>query len=383
MQCDIEYSDIFQDIDSEVKATLKPSIPNITLRDYQLDIIKNALQERRGTLIATTGLGKTMMALGIISCFPSSKSLFLTPTREIMYQTIEVFKKHGFNDISQIGDGIKDVNGRISVSTYQSFRTLDPLIVGPMFDIIVVDEAHIAFEKNSSYEKILSKMVAPVRIGMTATPPTDRHTSLLLEGLVGPVIGEITWSEGAELKNLADPYLELVTLPQLSSDVFYHNYEDAYRRGIVENKTRNRLAIENAINLSKHGKTSIIFISVIDHGKILYEMAQKAGLACEFVWGNTDSNSRKDAKQALYDKDLDCVIASVVWTLGLDIPTLDAVILAAGGKSEKRLLQSIGRSLRRTSGKEEATIIDFLDRGKYLADHAIERLSVFRDLGLL
>jgi len=77
------------------------------------------------------------------------------------------------------------------------------------------------------------------------------------------------------------------------------------------------------------------------------------------------------------------VICTVVWKEGIDIPSLDCVINAAGGKSEIATLQAIGRGLTKIEGKDETEIIDFLDPYKFLAQHAIMRLQIYVKMGWL
>ena len=64
---------------------------------------------------------------------------------------------------------------------------------------------------------------------------------------------------------------------------------------------------------------------------------------------------------------------------GLDIPSLRAVVLASGGKSETRALQRVGRALRTAPGKTEAIVVDFFDNAPYLKEHSMARLELFRN----
>jgi len=73
----------------------------------------------------------------------------------------------------------------------------------------------------------------------------------------------------------------------------------------------------------------------------------------------------------------------VAWAEGVNIRSLDCIIIAGSGKSINALIQKIGRGLRRTDTKTKATIIDCLDNGKYIADHCVARLKVYSEKGWL
>ena len=100
------------------------------------------------------------------------------------------------------------------------------------------------------------------------------------------------------------------------------------------------------------------------------------GLQARFISGDTSSKIRADLKQALEEKQVYCVIATI-WKEGVNIKSLDVVINAAGGMSEIATLQSIGRALRVTETKKKITIIDFVDAYRYLNHHAIMRLRTY------
>jgi superfamily II DNA or RNA helicase len=71
----------------------------------------------------------------------------------------------------------------------------------------------------------------------------------------------------------------------------------------------------------------------------------------------------------------------VVWREGLNIKSLNAIIIAGGGKNEKDLIQACGRGARKDEGKDEFVIVDFIDSAKYLSQHFCERLGVYVSKG--
>jgi superfamily II DNA or RNA helicase len=115
----------------------------------------------------------------------------------------------------------------------------------------------------------------------------------------------------------------------------------------------------------------------IVHGKRLIEIGEKNELKIEFVQGSTEGNVREEIKQALDSKQIKCVVCTDVFKEGINIPGLNVLVLAAGGKSEISVIQAIGRGLRKTDEKEAVEIIDFLDPYKYLENHSKERKRIY------
>ena len=119
-------------------------------------------------------------------------------------------------------------------------------------------------------------------------------------------------------------------------------------------------------------------IKEIDHGGNLMEVAKIMGLKdILFIQGATKGEQRKEVKRALQSKEVKAVIVTVIWREGVNIPSLDCVVNAMGGKSEIATLQAIGRGLRTYKEKKEVEIVDFVDCHKYLSQHFTMRLSIY------
>jgi len=362
----------------------KPKLPEITFRPDQLKSIYAVIEKQRGLILAPTGSGKTILALGVASMFPKARILLLCHSNSIIRQTFKKAKSYGFNDVSTFGDGSKDISGRISFGTIQTLVNMEPKSYGAEFDIVIVDECHHV-APNGQYEKVLSKLLAPIRIGFTATKPKDALRSLILEGLIGPVIGELTIEEGIDLNILAVPTIKLVPVP-FNKTIADKNrtYTAIYKAAIVENRARNRLVIRNAYERVSKGMSVLIMIKEITHGDILVELGKSLhNMQLEFVRGAVGLVDREYIQNCLNDKSIKCVICSSVWREGIDIPSLDTVIYASGGMSDTMTLQVIGRGLRRTKDKDKVEIVDFLDTYKYLSTHTVNRIQTYVESGWL
>ena len=97
-----------------------------------------------------------------------------------------------------------------------------------------------------------------------------------------------------------------------------------------------------------------------------------------FLQSKVDSEIRKDILSDFRNGDLDCLVATTLADEGLDIPILDAVILAGGGKSKIKALQRVGRALRLFPNKVKAYVIDFMDNAHHLQKHSQERLKIYQ-----
>jgi len=305
-------------------------------------------------------------------------------TIDIVKQTVDELEKFGFEDIQEITgtSQIKIPVERIVVSTMQTFGKIMPDQYMDYFEVVIIDEAHHVRNTNSTYGKILRQMLAPIRLGFTATLPENKDELIAMEGLLGPVIGELTIQDAVEEKILAKPVIQLFKTEYNRSVHSEKRYADAYEKGIVQNRQRNEKIAEIVSYYVDQHKSILIMVTKIEHGGLLERFILDKGVSCKFVRGSTEGEERVAIKEALINKTVNCVIATVVWREGINIPTLDVVVNACGGKSEIMTLQAIGRGLRRTKDKEEVIIVDFFDNSHhYLISHFGERITLYMDNG--
>jgi len=364
----------------------------ITLREDQYQLAKKAASRQRGIIKAPTGQGKTIMMLGLIQWFCDSPVLVLAHTNTIVRQTAAKFEEEGL-EVAVLGGGstdtLEDLEAQsgppLMVSTVQSFVKLDPTLYRDVFEMVICDECHRVSSTTGQFATVLGNLLAPIRLGFTATPPVKPEAILACEGLLGPIIGEMTMTEATELGILAKPKVHLLKTNYSSYVHALQTYPEVYQAGIVENKERNNQIIERAEFHVDKGETVLIFVTKIEHGEILMEYAGvSATLRCctKFVRGETKAESREALRSAFNKKDIKCVVATAVWKEGVDLPELNCLINGAGGKSEIQTLQSIGRGLRKTDDKEEVIIYDFFDPShRHLVGHFGYRISTYFEQG--
>lgn len=306
-----------------------------------------------------------------------------------MTQTIEKLKKYGIGPIQQVGGGDTfsgEFSANIVVSTIQSFSNIDPDLYYKEFDMVIVDEVHHVSSFKGQYAEVLGNIFSQMKFGFSATVHSeerDFEKVLARESLMGRVIGTFSLEEAMEKGILAIPKLKFLRVPTLHRLREIRKYQDVYEAGVVNNVLRNDLIAETIMR-DHPDQISLIFVDRIEHGNNLIESFQRLGRRVPFVQGSMDTVERDNIKASMIERRRKTVIASTAWREGVDIPTLDVLVMAGAAKSEIPVMQTVGRGLRRTTGKEIVHIIDIFDPSHtYLISHFGERLCLYSELGWL
>ena len=360
------------------------------LRPDQIELIDAAFANKRGMIKAPTGSGKSFLIYGIISNFNLGENiLILCHSAGIVKQLTDGLSEY-FSKIVMFGGDVdptikfRPLKDRIVVSTIQSFARLLPQNYCDYFSCVMVDEGHRVSSFNGLYAEVLQNLLAPYRFGFTATLPTKLEAQFAYEGLIGPLIAELSINQAAELDILAKPKIKIIKagFPPHIRDL--RDYHSVVQEGIVENETRNRQIVGLIKECINRNETVLIFVNKIEHGDRLEQICFNEGVEIKFIQGSSTIDIRERVKKELNMGIVKAVISTVVWKEGVNIPNLNNVINAAGGKSEIATLQSIGRALRKTVDKSHVTIYDFFDGSHpYLVSHFGERISLYCDMGWL
>lgn len=392
----------FQIIDVRQKPNLgsELSIYGVVLRDYQIEAIQTAIQKQRGTVKAPTGCGKSLIAAGLIAKLNIDVVVFIH-TQDIFHQLVKTFRDILHKPIGEIGCG-KTLPQNITVcmiqTAYRSFggitskgvtkKELDedntiiskPEIIQQCLQraqCIIVDEAHRICA--GMYSFVLSKCnKAYYRINFTATPWRETKDDILLDAYAGPICVNLTASELIKRGVLSKPTIYLYEFDHGRPSV--RGYQTAYDQQVVKNIFRNKLVVQLALKAAASNKTCLIAVTRVEHGQVLELMLKEVlGDKIKFAHGSVDSEERKQILKDLDDRKLSVVVATVVFSLGIDLPSLDVLINCKAADSGVDSFQLVGRALRRTPTKTTATIIDIFDKHcKYLGSHANSRLKIYR-----
>lgn len=362
-------------------------------RDYQRQAIAHCLNHKRALLLSPTASGKSLIIylLAIFHIVNNRRVLLVVPNTGLVYQMSSDFVEYNHGrpvDIHQITAGkTKLSDAAITITTWQSVYKMEKEWF-KQFDVIVGDEAHLF--KAKSLMKIMERTDhIKYRYGLTGTLDGTETNKLILEGLFGPIY-EVTKTEKLiKEKTLADFSIKGVVL-QYSSESRQEVSKMNYQREInwlVNNKARNDYIVKLAQALS--GNTLILFQFVDKHGKILLPMLENGSHNIHFVHGGINTDERERIRRFVEDsEENNTILASYgTFSTGTNIKRLNNIILASPSKSRIRVLQSIGRGLRKGNGKAHATLYDIADdlkwknRQNFAARHFQERVNMYHEQG--
>lgn len=378
---EVDLRDPVPELTNEVRAELR--LPPWTLRDYQeaaLDRIVSPPRAHympgRGILHHPTGAGKSHVASAIAYAFPGEWA-FLVHRSHLGGDVAQRWESLTGTPAGRVMSGQAEIGEKFTCCTFQTLKRRiksDPGVkdwVQNKVTGLLVDECHITGARD--IVKVLQQFKsANLRIGLSGTP-MDRSDkrSLVTVAMLGPVIHRIRAEELIEAGVLARPTIRLLPCHQTSPA---ETWQKAYDELVVNSTARNELIAKTMKVAERPG---MVFVKHVKHGLILTKMAERQGLAVEFVDGTKNTLQRDRAIKGLREARLDYVVCTSVFDEGVDIRGLRSVFLAGGGKAPIKVLQQIGRALRREEGKEEATIFDVDDRGnKWLRKHARNRVKV-------
>ena len=372
----------------------------LELRDYQNDYIVNAIRHKRSLSLSPTSSGKSLMIYLIQQHYYNAfqhRTLVIVPTISLVHQMAGDFIDYGCAPdlIYKIQAGIdKKTKSPIVISTWQSLMK-QPKEWFDQFRVVVGDEAHLFTGKSLS--DIMDKCTeAPYRFGFTGTISSDSKTHrMVLQGLFGPIKRFVTTKNLIDSGSVATFKIKALVLnhPKDMKDAFRSKIKTiqkekrfhAEKEFIINNEKRN-LFIRNLVWSLKGQNNLILFELVEKHGKILEPLLRREGRHLHFIYGNTPGEERERIRQLVEkdpQKNHDILASYGVFSTGVNLKRLDNLILASGSKSEVRILQSIGRTLRKGNGADNATLYDIADDishgsyTNYTLEHFKKRIEIY------
>ncbi len=361
---------------------------------YQLQALDAAKNTDCGILRVATGGGKTLIS-ALIAAHLGKRAIIYVIGKDLLHQIRAFYQTIFDQPIGIVGDGlceIHDINvasvwtigvalgmkKNIITDTANDESKVDPSKYKEIRDMLktskvhIIDECHLA--ACDTVQKI-SKVINPEHIyGMSASPFRDDGKEMLIECVLGSTVLDISASYLIKNDYLVRPIIKFLEVPKIRG--LPKQWKSVYKQYIVENDTRNSLIIDWAEKLVDKGYQPLILYSSIAHGKYLFdEISQK--VPCALLSGKDSSEARNDAKEKLEKREIKCIVASKIFDIGVDLPSLSGLIIASGGKSSVRAYQRIGRVIRKYPGKKVSAVIDFLDQARFLKDHSVFRKNIY------
>ncbi len=377
----------------------------LSLRDYQVVAIYTALTKQRRTLLSPTASGKSYILYCIvrwlIKQYPDLPVLLVVPNVGLVGQMLGDFSDYS----SENGYPIDDVTQTISAGQSKTIQKTTKIVISTwqsiykessrwfnQFSGVLVDEVHLAQATSIKTMMEHANQVA-YRIGCTGTLSDTKTHELVITGLFGKVTRVTTTSELMKKNVVASIKVNCVVLNYTNPDerkaVKSLNYHDELDY-ICKHDKRNNFIAKMALNSTGYnkGNTLVLFNYVEKHGKVIYDLIMEmlppdSNRKVFFIWGKVPGEDRNLMRKIVETED-DAIIVASYGTLstGTNIKRLHNIITASPTKSIIRLLQSIGRGLRKAEGKDELVWIDIVDKfstKNFAYQHFVERLRIYND----
>ena len=362
------------------------------LRDYQVEIINRFLNNPQCIQEVATGAGKTLMTAALsYSVQPYGRSIVIVPSKDLVRQTEADYINMGL-DVGVLFGDRKEYHKTHTICTWQSLNSLvkntenyeaDVTIQEFVQDVVcvMVDEAHGA--KAEALKTMLSSVFSrvPIRWGLTGTIPKEQYAAQALFCFIGPLVGKLSARELQEDGHLANCHVNVI---QLEDYVEYKDYQSELK--YLTTNTERIAAIARMIDKIKDSGNTLILVDRVESGKMLQvELSTLFSLLSErpdvaFVSGATKSASRKEEYDEIANSTNKVIIATYgVAAVGINIPRIFNLVLLEPGKSFVRVIQSIGRGIRRAQDKDHVEIWDITSTCKFSKRHLTKRKEFYKD----
>jgi len=371
----------------------------IELGKHQVDAVNAITSNNGGIILAATSAGKSIICAALAKLYHDAygfKVIIIVPNADLVIQGVEDFQNLDL-DVGQYDGEKKDLNHPIVISTWQALQN-NPQIMG-MFQIGIVDECHGT--KGAVLRNILNENGSNlyVKIGVTGTLPKSVVDAMAVKITLGVPQITITAKQLIDSGWVATPNISIYELeedlhdeyaawkkefPKEAEKVSYKEYLqtifpdfDSEKQYLNSKKPRLKFIanmIEN--NRMKDKGNSLLLVNSVDTGKKISKLIPNS----YFIYGMDKKQFRKEVFNLFKNNDDIVVIAtSQLASTGINIPRIFYLYLMDIGKSYIRVIQSIGRGLRKAHDKDSIEIVDFSSNLMYSKKHQNERIRHYKE----
>ena len=354
------------------------------LRDYQVEIINNFLANPQCLQEVATGAGKTIMTAALSDAVtPYGRSIVIVPNKSLVTQTEKDYINLGLDVGVYFGDR-KEWGRQHTICTWQSLNVLlkntkngtteDDCTIGEFIEgvvCVIVDEVHMA--KADALKTLLTGVMSriPIRWGLTGTIPKEKFESVALLVSLGPVISRLSASELQSQGVLAQCHVNVV---QLEDHAEFANYQSELKY-LLEEPNRLKTIADLVRQVNATGNT-LVLVDRIAAGQALVEQLADA----VFVSGATKAKDRQDEYDEVAEATGKIIVATYgVAAVGINIPRIFNLVLIEPGKSFVRVIQSIGRGIRKAEDKDHVQIWDVTSTCRFAKRHLTKRKTFYRE----
>jgi superfamily II DNA or RNA helicase len=354
----------------------------IMLRDYQVEIVNNFLENPQCLQEVATGAGKTIMTAALShSVTPYGRSIIIVPNKSLVTQTEKDYINMGLDVGVFFGDR-KEFGRTHTICTWQSLNILlkntknhsAEITIGEFLEGVVcaiVDEVHMA--KADALKTLLTGVMAriPIRWGLTGTIPKEDYESKSLLVSLGPVINRLAAATLQEQGVLAQCQVNIV---QLVDHREHANYQSELKYLLEEPGRLDSIA--SLIQQVNATGNTLVLVDRISAGQSLIERLPNA----VFISGGTKASDRQDHYDEVAEATDKIIVATYgVAAVGINIPRIFNLVLIEPGKSFVRVIQSIGRGIRKAEDKDHVAIWDVTSTCRFAKRHLTKRKAYYRE----
>ena len=354
----------------------------VVLRDYQIELVNNFLENPQSLQEIATGAGKTLMTAALSNRVEKyGRSIVIVPNKSLVTQTEADYINLGLDVGVYFGDR-KEYNKTHTICTWQSLNNMlkktkageAEVEIGDFIEGVVcvmVDEVHMA--KADALKTLLTGVFAkvPIRWGLTGTIPKAKFEAQSISVSLGNVIGKLSASELQDQGVLARCYVNII---QLQDGKEFTNYQSELKHLLEDSERLDKIA--SLISGINDTGNTLILVDRVNAGKEI--VSRLPGSV--FVSGATNMNERKEEYDEIATSTNKIIVATYgVAAVGINIPRIFNLILIEPGKSFVRVIQSIGRGIRKAEDKDHVQIYDITSSCKFAKRHLTQRKAFYKE----
>ncbi len=357
----------------------------IRLRGDQVEVINKFLENPQCIQEIATGFGKTITTATLAKiCEKYGRTITIVPNKSLVEQTEEDFVNCGLDVGVYYGDR-KNLDKTHTICTWQSLNILDKgskefdgeekvLRLAELLDnvqCVMVDEVHMA--KADVLKNLLTKNLAkaPIRWGLTGTVPKADHEFQSIRASLGEVVHQVKAHELQEAGVLSSCHVQVIQTAEWKE---FSGYPEELKYLVTDEKRMKYIA--NLVDGIAESGNTLVLVDRIESGEFLVENLPDS----VFISGKVKTKDRKEEYDEIKTSTNKIIVATYgVAAVGINIPRIFNLVLLEPGKSFVRVIQSIGRGIRKADDKDFVQIWDITGATKYAKRHLTERKKFYKD----
>ena len=360
---------------TDTRATILISPTELRPEPFQERLLEQIALSRqqghhRNLLVAATGTGKTVMAaldyLRLRELLPRARLLFVAHREEILTQSCATFKQALRDPLfgeMWVG-GLRPEQFEFVFASVQSLNAAGLAHVDPAhFDVVIIDEFHHAAAQ--SYRMLLDHVRPAELLGLTATP--ERSDGLpILEWFDGRIAAELRLWDAIDQQRLVSFVYYGIHDGLDLRDIPWRRGRGYDVEGLSNLLTANDALAKFVIKSLEHRVDDLTrmralgFCVSVEHARFMARVFCEAGVAATAIWSDTPDSERRAALVDLASRRINVVFSVDLFNEGVDVPTVDTLLMLRPTDSPTLFMQQLGRGLRRSVGKSVCTVLDFV-----------------------